>query len=249
MKKRDRSSSPDVVGKKTSLSKILRNTIVAPTVIIGEKQFDLQKEIQANETVARLFPMIMINTDPDGMKYIPVLEINKMEQVFEEQKREAYQKGLKTGHDRGRDEGLAKAREVLQQFNKAIEDAVVQRESLLQEAKQKVLNLVLQVSRKVTFDAISVDPEKTQLIIAGVIDSLIDRSKLKIKVNPDYLPIIEQNIDRFLEGCATIKELSIEADPRVHSGGCLIETPSGDIDARLESQFDVVSDAILTGTE
>lgn len=232
-----------------SLSKILRNSIEAPTVLIGERQFDLEKETQSKQVVERLFPQVAISTDPDGTKYIRIQEAGKIEQVFEEQKRKTYQEGLKAGHDRGRNEGLAKAREVLQQFENAIKDAIEQRESLLQEANQKVLDLVLKISRKVTFDAIHADPEKTQEIITGVIESLIDRSRLKIKVNPDYLPIIEQNMDRFIEGYATIKEISIEADPRVRSGGCFIETPSGDIDARLESQFDVISEAILTDVE
>ena len=84
-------------------------------------------------------------------------------------------------------------------------------------------------------------------MIRGVIDSLIDRSRLKIKVNPDHLPIVEQNIDRFLEGSTTIKELAIEPDPRVKHGGCFIETPTGDIDARLESQFDVIADTLCGG--
>jgi flagellar biosynthesis/type III secretory pathway protein FliH len=35
----------------------------------------------------------------------------------------------------------------------------------------------------------------------------------------------------------------------VKYGGCFIETPTGDIDARLESQFEVISDAVLGAEE
>jgi flagellar biosynthesis/type III secretory pathway protein FliH len=69
---------------------------------------------------------------------------------------------------------------------------------------------------------------------------------LKILVHPDFLPIVEQNIARYLSGRSVIKDLTVEADPRVRLGGCFIQTPSGDIDARLESQFDVIEDVIST---
>ena len=140
-------------------------------------------------------------------------------------------------------------REVLSQFEAAIKDAIDQRAAMLEEARQGILDLVLLISRKVTFDAVEADPELTLKMIDGVINSLLDRSRLKIKVNPDHLPIVEQNIDNFLKGSATIKEIKIEADPRVRHGGCFIETPTGDIDARLESQFEVVEGAILTDEE
>ena len=138
---------------------------------------------------------------------------------------------------------------MLQQFNQAIADAITQREILLNEAREKILELVIQISRKVTFDALTVDPESTLMMIRGVIEGLVDRSKLKIKVNPDHLPIVEQNIDQFVPKSATLKEVTIEADARVRYGGCLIETPTGDIDARLESQFEVLQEAILSREE
>jgi flagellar biosynthesis/type III secretory pathway protein FliH len=55
---------------------------------------------------------------------------------------------------------------------------------------------------------------------------------------------VEQNINKYLTGPALIKELTIEGDPRIKMGGCFIQTPSGDIDARLESQFDVIADVV-----
>lgn len=228
------------------MSKIIRNAAQAPAVFIGEKHHDQEQEARAERKLGTILPMVAVVTDPDGAKLIPIQEIDKVERALLEEKEKSRREGLEEGHRRGLEEGLDKAREVLQQFEKAINDAVSQRQSILEEAKHRVLDLVIQVSRKVTYDAIKIDPETTLTMIRGVIDSLIDRSRLKIKVNPDHLPIVEQNIDRFLEGSTTIKEIAIEPDPRVHYGGCFIETPTGDIDARLESQFEVISETMFS---
>ena len=235
------------------MSKIIRQSTPAPTVYIGERHLDFEREELAESRLGSIFPLVSVVTDADGAKLIPIQEIFKIERVYKEEKLKARQsghdEGYQTGLNQGRAEGRAQAEKVLQQLDQAIKDAVQQRETLLNEAKQKILDLVIQISRKVTFDAITVDPETTLAMISGVIDTLIDRSRLKIKVNPDHLPIVEQNIERFMAGSATIKEISVEPDPRVRYGGCLIETPTGDIDARLESQFEVIEETILSDEE
>lgn len=203
-------------------------------------------ESNIEENLSVILPLVHVTTDSDGAKYISIMEVPKIEKVLTDEKQKSYQAGIEQGHKQGLDEGLKKAEQVLQQFNQAISDVVVQREALLEEARQKVLDIIIQISKKVTYDAIEIDPEKTVGMISKIINTLVDRSTLKIKVNPDHLPILEQNLDEFLKGSTVIKDLKIEADPRVKYGGCFIETPNGDIDARLESQFDVIEDTLKT---
>lgn len=226
------------------MSRILRNVIDAPVISIGEKHLDLDKEKVAYAKLQELFPKVSVMTDPDGAKYIPIQEIYRFEEVLIGEMDRMAQEGFDQGHKEGLRKGLLEGTKVLQQLDGAIKDAVTQREILLEDAKRKILDLVVKISQKVTFDAIQVDPETTLSMINGVIDTLVDRSRLTIKVNPQHLPIVEQNIDKFLKGDATIKEIKIEADPRVKYGGCFIETPNGDIDARLESQFEVITDVL-----
>jgi flagellar assembly protein FliH len=232
------------VEKRISLSNIIKQAKPTSTVFIGDKHFDFEEESRAEATLASFCPAVAVQTDPDGAKLIPITEVFKIEKTFQEEKQKAYQEGYQDGYREGLQQGESEARKVLQQFEQAIRDVVEQREMLLEEARRKVLDLVIQVSRKVTFDAVSADPETTLTIINGVINELVDRSKLKIKVNPDHLPVIEQNVDRFLKGFTSIKEITIEPDPRVRYGGCFIETPTGDIDARLESQLKVIEEAL-----
>lgn len=202
-------------------------------------------EERAAERLGQLFPKVQFLTNPDGRKVIPIQETFLFAKILDEEKDLSFKQGYAKGREQGIEEGLKESRAVLSHFDRAIKDAIDQRSVLLEQARAKILELVIQVSRKVTFDAVSADPELTVAMINRVIDQLTDRSRLRIKVHPDHLPIMEQNIDRFLLGSTTIKEITFEADPRVRMGGCFIETPTGDIDARLESAFDVVEEAVL----
>lgn len=230
-----------------SLSNIVRHARVAPAVFIGEHQLDAQAEAAAEQKLGRTFPKVQYMTSPTGAKLISVQEVDQFVEVLNAQSESARRSGYDEGRKAGYEMGMAEARRVMQQFDKAIADAVASRERMLEEAKQKVLDLVTKISRKVTFDAIDIDREKTAQMIAGIINTLSDRSSLKILVHPDFLPIVEQNLERYLSGSTMIKNLAIEADSRVRQGGCFIQTPAGDIDARLESQFEIIESAMLAG--
>ena len=234
------------------MSKIIRHTRNAETIVIGERHMDSDAENRAQHRLGVLFPTVAVMTATDGQRLIPIAEVLKIEETYERELAAARKNGLEEGHKKGYTEGLElgrdEARKVLTAFNQAIKDSIEQREAMLNESRDQILDLVVKISRKVTFDSIDINREATAAIIAGVIDQLVDRSQLKIKVHPDHLAVVEQNIDRFLVGATTIKEIKIESDPRVKFGGCFIETPNGDIDARLESQFEVIEDA-LRGSE
>jgi flagellar biosynthesis/type III secretory pathway protein FliH len=212
---------------------------------------DVEQEARAEEKVTSIFPQVAVITGTDGAKLIPVGETVKIIQSFEDRieaaRREGYEEGYQAGLSQGRAEGQAKAEQVVRQFDQAIKETVTQREALLNEARDKILDLVIQISRKVTFDAVSADPEATLAIINGAIDTLADRSRLKVKVNPEHLPVVKQHIERYLKDPDILNEITIEADARVRYGGCLIETPTEEVDARVESQMEVVQEAILTG--
>jgi flagellar assembly protein FliH len=128
-------------------------------------------------------------------------------------------------------------------------DVTQQRHELLSDAKENILDLVLKISKRLTFSAAELDPTITRSIISGAIDQLLDKSRIKVKVHPDHLPELEQYIDRFRGDDTAIKEFNIEGDPRVKLGGCFIETPTGDIDARLESMYEIIRQSILEGED
>ena len=230
------------------MSKILRQITEAPTVLIGERRHDPDVESQAESRLGDLFPVVAVETAIDGSKQIPIAEVFKIEEIYRREKEVArqsgYDTGYKKGHEEGKAVGLEEARKVLNQFDGAIKDVIAHREAILEEARHKVLDLIVKISRKVTFDTIQIDQEATAEMITRVINQLIDKSRIKVKVHPDHLPMVEQSMDKFLSASSAIKELSIEPDPRVRFGGCFIETPTGDIDARVESQFEVIEGVI-----
>lgn len=222
-------------------------------ILIGEQSIDRELEAQAETLARQSYPNLSVITTPQGKKQIPLYQLVSLERRFQDEISDGYRKGFADGRQSGHHDGMAKGQEEARQVVSSLSGLVAaltgQRDEILAEAKERILEMVLKISRRLTFGAASLDPEISMAIIAGAIEQLRDKSRIKIRVNPDHLPILEQQIDRFRGPHTAIKEFAIEPDPRVKFGGCFIETPSGDIDARLESMFEVIERAITTAEE
>jgi flagellar biosynthesis/type III secretory pathway protein FliH len=213
-------------------------------IVIGEFRSDIEGDAETEKKLAGVFRGIEVVTTTEGRKLVPIQELLKIEKQLAAEKEMAARLGYDSGYKKGREDGCREAQKVLDNFATLMNEVVNQRQALYEEARQKILDLVLMIARKVTFKAARIDPGITAAVISGVIDKLVDKSHIKIKVHPDHLPLIEQQINRFNGDSAAIKELTMEPDDRVRYGGCFIETPGGDVDARIDSQIDVIAEAV-----
>ncbi|MFH1700036.1 MAG: FliH/SctL family protein [Candidatus Zixiibacteriota bacterium] len=235
------------------MSKVLSLPLANDKVLIGEYSIDYEAERKAESLLQTEYPGLMVLTSPEGKKQIPLQDLIQLHNKFSQEIKEAYNKGYEegkqSGYEDGLNEGLEEARQVVDSLSGALSDIINQRHQLLTESKNKILDLVLKISRKLTFSAAEFNSQITKSIITGSIEQLIDKRNIKVKVHPGHLAELEQYIDKFMGSNAAIKEFNIEPDPRIRVGGCFIETPSGDIDARLESMYEVIKQALLDGED
>ncbi len=235
------------------MSNICSLPLATTKVTVGGFRVDYEAEQQADLLAAKQYPELTVMTTSEGRKQFPLQQLLLLNQRFqtdiETVREQAFAQGRQAGYAAGLQEGQKEARDVVKSLSGLLSDLVAQRDVVLREAKGAILDMVLKISGKLTFAAAAVNHEVTMAIIEGAIDHLLDKSAIKVKVHPDLLPILEQHIDRFRGRDTSIKSFTMEADPRVRIGGCLIETPSGDIDARLESMYEIIKQAILSEEE
>jgi flagellar assembly protein FliH len=235
------------------LSNVYTLPLAKTTVTVGGYNVDYEDERRATQLAHESYTDLTVMSTPDGRKQIPLQELllldRRLHEAVQAARAQGLEEGRKTAYAAGLAEGQRQAREAVASLSGLLTDLVGQREALLREAKDKILEMVEKISRRLTFSAAAFDPEVTMAIIDGAINHLLDKSAIKIKVHPNHLPVVEQHIERFRGRHTAIKELAIEADQRVRIGGCLIETPSGDIDARLESMHEIMTGALRSEEE
>jgi flagellar assembly protein FliH len=67
-----------------------------------------------------------------------------------------------------------------------------------------------------------------------------ERDGMKVRLNPQDFHYITEIKEDFLREMDGVKNIVFEEDPGIKAGGVMVETMFGEVDARLEQQFDEI---------
>ncbi len=67
-----------------------------------------------------------------------------------------------------------------------------------------------------------------------------EKSKTTLRVNPEDCDYVEELRPEFFAAVKELKALTVTSDPSITRGGCLLESPYGDVDARIETQLEKI---------
>ncbi|MHB8766349.1 MAG: FliH/SctL family protein, partial [Deferrisomatales bacterium] len=116
--------------------------------------------------------------------------------------------------------------------------------ALYEEARTQVVELVLAVAGRVLGPLAESDQQAVVRVVERALRLLSDRENLTLRVNPADLRSLVEAKPTLLEAIDGIQKLTVVEDPSVKRGGCLVQTPSAEIDARLETQLGELARAV-----
>ncbi|MFN3454348.1 MAG: FliH/SctL family protein [Pseudobdellovibrio sp.] len=157
---------------------------------------------------------------------------------------QAYEEGYKLGREEGFaaalekktkeiERGLFDLGEVLNQVQSLKPDLIANNES-------HIVHLIYQVAQKIAFDHIEQKPEIVLDVIQKAIQSSQADEDITVLVSPDQLGFIEKYKELKSEKFEFLKNVKLQASEKVHSGGCIVQTNYGEIDARVEERIKTI---------
>ena len=178
--------------------------------------------------------------------------IQDAERIREQARREGYQRGYDEGyHDGAReahqhaDAELQRTLETLRaQLQQVIESVHAQHKAYLQHAESQMLELVLEVARKVVREELKLQPAHVLAIVRDALRRVQGIGRLRIRANPLDVDLLRQNRPSLLQVVEGIESIEIVEDRRVDQGGCIIETEQGVYDARIRTQLGEIERAL-----
>lgn len=136
----------------------------------------------------------------------------------------------------------------LNEFQQNLLESREIRERVWRETEKDLLRLAVRLAEKIVGREIKEDNKTIVDIVSTALQNARQQEGLTVRVNPSDLPKVESEKEKFSSG-GRIKFVDFIADPRVSTGGCLIESEVGTIDARLETQLRVLERALLSQSE
>ncbi|HEY3425772.1 MAG TPA: FliH/SctL family protein [Negativicutes bacterium] len=171
------------------------------------------------------------------------------EQVRQQAYDLAYQKGYSEGVSQGKQAGLQEMQQTIQTATEQAKHllALAQRESqeMVLAAEHQIIDIVLAVVSKILARETAEDSLVVVPIAKAALAKVHDQEQIVIRVAPNDYEALLQAKQELQMVVGSEQMLSITPDSTITHGGCVIETTFGTVDAKLDTQFEMVKKALL----
>ena len=164
---------------------------------------------------------------------------------YEKEKDEAYKKGFSDGEEIGIKEGKDTVKPLLENFLNVSKKLIEEKDWIIHNIEEELTYLCYFIAKKIIKKEVEKDEKLIIPIIKDSLRFISDETDIILKLNPeDYKTAQEYDKDLKIH-MHDVKHFKIEADDKISRGGCLIETNSGEVDARLETKIEELSNLML----
>ena len=120
-----------------------------------------------------------------------------------------------------------------------------QRTRVLSTVEAEVIKLAVKIAEKIIGGDIKQDEATRAEIVLHALRQTRQQEMLTVRVNANDLPLIERMREK-IDNYGRAKFIDFIADQAVANGGCIIESSSGTIDARVETQLRILENTLLS---
>lgn len=182
--------------------------------------------------------------------------MEEMEQWWEQKRmdaaalfQEVHEQAGREGHDSGFEAGKQQAYEeetsAVEQARKLLEDAFAEKKQIVAEAEPFLVELSTEIAKKVINAELQHSSEQVMEIVKKVMRRSRVHGHITVCVNHKYFDYVQEHRAQLLELLDGQAEISIFPDYTVQDGGCVIRTPLGSVDARIDTQLTEIKQALL----
>lgn len=157
------------------------------------------------------------------------------------------QNAQETGYQDGWQKALAENEEerqrAVKESQRLIEEASQERIKIIQSSEEVMVRLALSIAKKIVGKEIEQNPDIIISLVKEALELIGDADSVKILVHPQDFEMLMNERIRLVDPGTT--SLNLQADALITSGGCLLESDVGVIDATMETRVANLKNALL----
>lgn len=162
---------------------------------------------------------------------------------------DAYRRGFHDGEEKGRTAADAEAEERLAAERGAVGAYVegLRKEfaKLAARLEQEAFRFAVAVAGRIVKHEVTVDDEVVVRQIQEGIRRVVGVESLKLRINPRDEAMVRTNKSFITAKSESVRDMVIETDEKIEPGGCILETSSGTVDARIFTQLEQIEAALF----
>ena len=174
---------------------------------------------------------------------------DQIEKDREEARKAGHDEGFSAGKEAGEAVAREEMKELIRQTNakaeKTLRDAHDAMRDYLMQAEDVIVSIAMTAVERVLPQHFIDVPQMVLPIVRDAIERVKDQKEIVVHVPPDSYDFVLMARDE-LRGLLTSGDsnLTITSDEGLKPGDCLVETPNGSVDARLQTQIEQLKKAV-----
>lgn len=141
--------------------------------------------------------------------------------------------------------GLEQAKADIELLKETLGNFMNAPQEVYEQIAPDILEISVEIAQKIIKKEVSEDPQVLVNTIVEVMKGLSkEETKVVLRVNPTQVDIIKQSVPDILNLAGMDTKVVVLSDENISEGGCMVTTTNGVVDATIETQLSVISEAL-----
>ncbi|HUB83152.1 MAG TPA: FliH/SctL family protein [Bryobacteraceae bacterium] len=172
---------------------------------------------------------------PDDIQHLRA-RVTELHAAAEQQARQAYEAGVRSGETAARKALEAEVRAVVDRLAATVADVSGARAEVIQRAEADTVRLAIEIARRVLHRELTVDANALLALTRAALQKLQSQEIHRVRVHPDQEAVVRASLQESGRGHG----IEIIADPAQPPGGILFDIGRGALDASVGTQLDEI---------
>lgn len=141
--------------------------------------------------------------------------------------------------------GLEQAESDIVALREKIADFVSAKKEVFEYIAPDILEISVDIAQKIIKREVSQNP---QIILDSILDVMKTISKeenrITVKVNPLQADLVKTELPDYISSMGIEAKINVVGDESIAEGGCILNTNNGIVDASLDTQLDIIKEAL-----
>lgn len=145
----------------------------------------------------------------------------------------------------GYEDGLNQAKADIDEVRNSIGAFLNAKQEVFDYVAPNIMEISLDIAKKIIKKEIQQDSNLIMENISELLRGLSkEETKITLRVNPTQVSIVKANVPEMLTNIGLEAKILVVPDETIMEGGCMVTTTNGVIDATIETQLSVISEAL-----
>lgn len=141
--------------------------------------------------------------------------------------------------------GLEQAENDIVVLRTKLADFISAKKEVFEYIAPDILEISVDIARKIIKKEVEQDP---QIILDSILDVMKNLSKeesrITVRLNPLQVDLVKTELPEYISSIGIEAKINVIADDSIAEGGCILNTNNGIVDASLDTQLEIIKEAL-----